>query len=152
MKPKNILLIILFCLGSFLLNAQAFEYTYDAAGNRIARQEIVLKSASIDNSSTETKGIQQDAATKTVYNAVLGEMTISIYPNPTKGNLLVKIENATNLEEIEFKLIDMKGTIILMQENITESNSIDLYDQPQGTYILNIYSGKEFSSWKIIKE
>ena len=47
MKFKVYLTLALVVLTNSLINAQDIEYSYDNAGNRIKKQEIVLKSAAV---------------------------------------------------------------------------------------------------------
>ena len=73
------------------------------------------------------------------------------YPNPTKGNLTLKIENfETNT--FSYQLCDVNGKII-RNEKLTEKISIvDLSDMKSGAYFLKVTnSKKEVKTFKIIK-
>lgn len=68
------------------------------------------------------------------------ENNISIYPNPTQGNLNIKVHNTTNIES--FKLYSIDGRLIMNDnpEVIDSTFTLNLSDLVSGTYIINLYS------------
>lgn len=133
-------------------NAQAqsthyhYQYSYDESGNREQRIYIgtTLKSASIENSSAfnEEKPITE--------NFGFGE--IKIYPNPTKGNLIVEIPDF-EAEKISILVFNLQGKEIMYKTGAPNSrNQVNLSNLPSGMYVLKIVAGQEFSDWKIIKD
>lgn len=76
---------------------------------------------------------------------------ISAYPNPTKDNVLVTINDA---EEHAYTLTNVEGKLI-QQGKMTRSAQLSLADQAIGTYLLKIttkINEEEFIIIKIIKE
>ena len=69
---------------------------------------------------------------------------IKIYPNPIKKILLIESQN--NIEKSE--IFSLTGQLI----KTFKGTEIDLSELKKGTYIIKIYSDKEYISQKIIKE
>jgi len=86
-----------------------------------------------------------------IYTDVLLETLITIYPNPTKGLLAVKISNLPQQSVSSLTLFDMQGKVII-QQSLSDENRLDISAQSAGTYIMQIAIGDEITSWKIIKQ
>ncbi|WP_312323298.1 T9SS-dependent choice-of-anchor J family protein [Soonwooa sp.] len=69
---------------------------------------------------------------------------IKIYPNPTSD--LIKVEGLNNIEKI--RVFDMSGNIVLE----TKASEANIQNLTSGHYLVNIYSGKDVISRKIIKK
>lgn len=143
MKTKYTLLIFSILLGKLLFAQIRICYDYDKAGNRTDRT-VCLKNveATVDSISIAKKPIIED----------LGEMVITLYPNPTKGQLTVKITNMPDNTTGEITLHDLNGRLITRQNTIKESTLLELSAQPLGIYVLRIRAGDKVSEWKVIKE
>ena len=131
---RNILVLLLW----FVMGAQVVvNYDYDAMGNRIKR-EIVL-SRSMEN-------------TEKPLTETLSEKQISIYPNPTDGLLRIDISGRETTDKCKFSVFSLKGALvqdIYVSSSVTE---IDLSDESDGMYLLNIELNESKSVWKIIKK
>jgi antitoxin component YwqK of YwqJK toxin-antitoxin module len=130
-------------------------YSYDASGNRTDRV-IVLESGNTLRSSTF-----QDDGEEIVFqekiNYLIGdelsEADIQIYPNPTKGQLAVEINNISGEASGEIYLYDAGGKIIERRAFGAERKiDFDLSRQAAGIYILKINIEGKISTWKIIKK
>ena len=69
----------------------------------------------------------------------------SIYPNPTRDQ--IKITGYQNLEKIKIDLYDLLGVKLA----VFKSESINLFNYPNGIYFLNVYCGDQFKQIKILK-
>ncbi len=69
---------------------------------------------------------------------------IQVYPNPSSD--FINIKNLDNIQKI--RLYDVSGKMVLE----TQFNEIDIRKLPAGQYILNVHSGSEIISKKIIKK
>ena len=81
----------------------------------------------------------------TTIETVDGEMTISIFPNPTSNTINVVFD-----KELELSLFNILGQQVIK----TSNKNIDISNFEKGTYILvveNIETGN-FTNFKIIKE
>lgn len=121
-------------------------YTYDAAGNRIERDVITLRSRTVSTDEEETPLPFEDNVAK---------YKILIYPNPTKGQLRVDI-SSDNFDENtisgELSVFNLKGQLVVKEKIRAARTDIDLFNSPSGIYIMRININSETSSWKVIKE
>ncbi|KFC21571.1 T9SS-dependent choice-of-anchor J family protein [Chryseobacterium sp. FH1] len=69
---------------------------------------------------------------------------LQVYPNPSSD--FIKIKGVDNIQKI--RLYDVSGKIVLE----TQSAEADIRRLPAGQYILNVHSGAEIISKKIIKK
>lgn len=147
MKPKLFILktgIILFAFIIFLqvksLKAQSIGYGYDDSGNRVSKTIIVEPEKSTKESDKQPK-----------FNDMVGDLEVTVYPNPTRGELVVDIINLPDDTPSTITVYDLSGKTVYTNSHLEMINRIDLTDQAQGTYILRIKSGDKISDWKIIK-
>lgn len=81
---------------------------------------------------------------------------ILCYPNPTNGLIGFEFANvstlssASNIQQITIS--NICGEIILTKSDIQKSKTIDLSGLESGIYIVNVYSGDEIFTSKIVKE
>ncbi len=116
-------------------------YGYDAAGNRISR--------TIELSSRSAPAPEEEEPT--VYSEILSEIELKIYPNPTDGLLKVEIYNLPVEQAAEIRLYSLSGALVTTLGGITDSVTIDISNQPAGTYVMKIVAGDKQTEWKIIK-
>ncbi len=128
---------MLICATGFA-QTKVYRFTYDSSGNREKRQFIQLKSGQVTSE-------------EYIYEDVVNQLEIKIYPNPTKGIINVKIP-MDDEKTMMLQLLNINGS--LLQENFVtdELTIIDLSGKPSGLYILRIRGGDESSEWKILKE
>lgn len=74
---------------------------------------------------------------------------LSIFPNPTDGNL--KIDLGAVYSDVEFIITDLAGKIVLSHV-VNESQIIELeLDQPAGTYLMTIKSETQKAVFRLVK-
>jgi len=126
--------------------SQSTHYTYDASGNRIMRQTIILQSslAAAASDSTGSK-LNNRFAEK------IDQIQINLFPNPTLGIVNINVTNAPEHSVIEYEILDLSGNIL--QRNRAENNkfSADFSSLPTGTYFISLRTGTSQSSWKVIR-
>ena len=75
----------------------------------------------------------------------------SAYPNPTTGNLTLKVESFDTSEMI-YQLFDFNGRIISNHSLSGTETTIDMTNLPSSTYFLKVLEGsKEIKTFKIVK-
>ena len=79
----------------------------------------------------------------------LQQKGISIYPNPTNGNVNFEFAN-NNIQKITIS--DMTGKTIVEKDNIQQNEMIDLSSFENGIYIIKIQTDNEIFTTKIVKE
>ena len=77
--------------------------------------------------------------------------TLLVYPNPTSGVFSIDCKN-TSLDDCDFHIYDEFGKLLISNNLIKGSNTIDLSGQPNGIYFFQlIEGGKSTSFQKIVK-
>ncbi len=139
MKP--IILCILICT-SFALSAQDINYEHDNNGNRILREVVVLKTTMAgDNPSGSANSTQW------------GAFSIKVFPNPTKGLVVMEISDLSPEDQGEIFVSTINGQ--LLNRFALDSSGkweVDLQDQPSGIYLVKVVLNEKNKVWKIIKE
>ncbi len=158
---------LLIFLGIFPAGAQnTVQYGYDASGNRISRTIVMKQMApapqdSSENAIKEQEAManvpgqfddNQNAAFQEIYADMLSEAAITIYPNPTKGQLSVRITNLPQNTTSALELFDIRGRSLVRKEAVSEYNELDISHQPVGTYLMQITIGSSVTTWKIIRQ
>ena len=145
MKHFKIVVLLLLFSGLYL-NGQAqtapgFAFDYDADGNMTRRYLVVI-----------TDGLRSaDSEKEENLSVVEKEHKITIYPNPTSGNITVGITSLDDEKHNFLYLYDVMGKLIETIEIKSELTPVEIKG-PSGIYLLNIYLGDSVSKWKIIKE
>lgn len=127
-------------------------YTYDMAGNRTSRHLVTLSNGA-SYAKANTSGQESIPAVEQ-----LGNHVITVYPNPTKGELSIDIQGVSQNpieagdEAIRFILYSAQG--VLLQTKYAEPGitSLNMVAYPSGWYILRILDGGKFTELKIIKQ
>lgn len=125
-------------IGSLFTQTPGYYYSYDASGNRETRTytTVFLKHG-------DTTITQED----------FENYQIRIYPNPIDDHFKVEINQLSNEKgkKISFILRDLQGKVILKRENESNDFQVDMQNQPNGTYFLNILINDKRIIWKIVK-
>lgn len=130
---------ILLAVGGFI-HADRYVFSYDASGNRVyCEKEILIRGD--ESQDKDRRPRSQD----------LTLCHVTIYPNPTQGQLRVEITGAETLEGASITIYSSSGSVIYYDNNLNYINDIDLSPCSKGIYLLMIRIGGETSSWKIIK-
>lgn len=140
---RKILLATLFSLVTVCSYGQLYLYAYDAAGNRITRRYSVngmsLISEENENEEVQLSKMQQKY-----------QMTARM--TDTKGEIVIGITPLDSETQGEITIYNLNGVQILKAQVREEETSINLADQPAGTYVLRVTVNETTKSWKIIKE
>ena len=166
---QSYVLTCLTVLLSLSATAQSQSYVscgYDYSGNRISRTIYMPMLTPPPQDSTEVvvededttlaalqdmENGNDDQAPQEIFTDALSETLITIYPNPTRGLLTVKMSNMPQHSTSSLTLFDIQGRVITQQQSLSDENKLDISAQPVGTYVMRIAVGEEMVSWKIIK-
>ena len=74
------------------------------------------------------------------------------YPNPTQGNLKVSISGLENSDKCHLDVYSIQGTQILAFDVNSDNANVDISNQPNGVYMLQITINGKSTTWKIIKK
>jgi len=163
----NIKFRIIIFLAAALLSVQAaaqvnIGYTYDVAGNRIAKyvttpmaapeqvepafpEYVQAENEKTVNGETEN-GERINAQTDNVGTE------ISVYPNPTIDGVTVRTSATDETTTTEIALYNTNGNRLVSRKSKTELTQIDMSKLPAGAYIMKISGNGKTVEWKIIKE
>jgi hypothetical protein len=121
------------------------NYLYDKAGNRtsVNMDEIDLRSASVAKLD-ENEPLADD---------LFGAREIKIYPNPTRGDLNIQIQNGEKEEKYQYLLFDLNGRLLMeFSHSGNGTVPLNLHSFYTGTYILVIRTSDGDLKYKIMKE
>lgn len=132
-----------------------YSFSYDAAGNRIG--VIKLKTALMTPDVIDLK-IDLDTINSFLNEQLIedefcnDEFSISVYPVPVKRSLNISIATEDECANYLFNLCDISGKNLLSGNLSNGKNTFDVFDYPDGIYILKIIYQKKVFQTKIIKE
>jgi hypothetical protein len=148
-KTTNLFLLILFLL-SFSMEGKVqcqsiVSYAYDNAGNRISRKVVLL-------SSNPTHVKKDTISTPAPVAEQLGDRKITVFPNPTKGDLAVDITGGNDKDEMQIVLISAQGIQLQTLKAVTGTTPVNMLHYPPGWFILRVKAGDKMTEFKIIKQ
>ncbi|MDD4553605.1 MAG: T9SS type A sorting domain-containing protein [Bacteroidales bacterium] len=152
MKKTLFVCIILFLITPVAVYAQGInsyvEYAYDAAGNRVLRKIIHLT----DNIDTLKSLTSSDSLLSG--NKPLQSLTgyVLIYPNPTKGQVTLKITDLNDDELAEYTIYTLSGQKLKEGKTVHKCTVINFDTYSPGVYLLNVKFREKTEFWKIVKE
>ena len=121
--------------GPIPITTNHVSYTYDAAGNRVSRTTVILEKPEDKGNKSNTLDIKKNPFI---------EGSIVIAPNPTTGTLYISFN--------DIELVEDTGRKVLSQKVQSNREELNLTNNPSGTYILKIVSGKHKIDYTVIKE
>jgi len=149
MKKYIYTLITALCAISYNAVSQSVSFSYDADGNMSSRTVVTLKStdfyANDDEAEAEEEFLPEIVSTE------LGAQKITVYPNPTKGRILVEIQPLNFEEESFMRLFNSQGQLIETVHITQEQTPLEIAGSA-GVYLLDVHLGTQISKWKIIKQ
>jgi len=123
---------------------QNIEYDYDATGNRISRQFVVLSNDSIP-------GNESTWNNRSIISDNIADIPIRLYPNPTKGELFINIESLPENKIIWLELYSLSEGKLIQAKTLKNENLLNLSPYRKGTYILIIRHTDVMRSWRVIR-
>jgi hypothetical protein len=152
---KKQILFLIFAIPLFCMAQRSLirQYEYDAAGNRIARATIKLKSSTPEPSdSTEVYSSKSGSSEIEYFVEKMAQVEIKIYPNPTTEKITLEIGNMEQLQTGKFTLFSPTGQLLQDQPVHSITTIISLANLPQGAYILKVHINDRTEDWKVIKQ
>jgi hypothetical protein len=148
MKPIVYTSLFLLLFSAYCA-AQSVEYVYDSAGNRTLRRIIVMSSSQSEQlrSEKEEDTNPEENEVQPAEADVIAGLTVSIYPNPTRGLLVVEVQGGEQ-DKLPLALYDSLGKQLINRQIGRGYNRLDLSTCLAGWYILCI-GDREY---KIIKQ
>ena len=147
------LLVAGFLLACAGVRAQSrVEFGYDAAGNRIYRRVIVLDGGQRRAETEETYPADEEEAPEAPTESWLpaSGRTVRIYPNPTHGRLLVRVDGA--LESGSLTVYSLGGARLHASSLQEGENILDLSGLDDGRYVLVLNMDGEKKEYVVVKK
>lgn len=115
-------------------------FVSDSVGYIVGWKGTVLKTTNGGITITNPTGIQED-----------NKLTFSLYPNPVKEKLNIKIYQ--DLSDVVLKIYNINGKLISEYKNLNSNNlSFNTKQLKSGVYFLEYTDGKKIYSRKFVKE
>ncbi|MFA6922991.1 MAG: T9SS type A sorting domain-containing protein [Bacteroidales bacterium] len=176
---KKLTLIAIVLLTGIAVKSQNYQFGYDANGNRITRDVIEIpqgkpegkddpknetaknNTTSEENSGENTGAITDnntqnnnasESQTEKTYEASLGSQKITIYPNPTKGELKIDITNLPQATNGLILITDMQGRVIYKSQNVNSTNTLSIANESAGNYVMKIVINGKSKEWLVVKQ
>jgi hypothetical protein len=132
-------------------NSQPMSYAYNATGNHLNRNIIVLES-----NPQKTLRTDPPVAIKVngspVAEEKFGNQKVRIYPNPTASILKVDIQGFEEGMKSSIYLCNLSGLLLIGKSPATANNILDLSGLQSGTYVLKVTLGNKRNEWKVLKK
>ena len=145
-KVLTLSFMVLLCVNQLL--AQTIHYEYDASGNRTKRYITLPGKSAVANDSIQN----DDSFKKEEFVDWLDKMKITVYPNPTQGNLSIEIANLPENPDAILSVHSIDAQLLQKTEIHETATRLDFTPYPTGVYILRIVSGTKKVEWKIVKQ
>ncbi len=88
------------------------------------------------------------AGSGTAVNDLSFENSISVYPNPTSGNVKIGLGNINNAVSVD--VYSLTGQLLKTVNNVSSNSSIELGDLGQGYYILKVSDGQKSATKRVV--
>jgi hypothetical protein len=152
---KKAIFAILFLFVLFQLEAQTFTYTYtyDGSGNRTKRVCVQVKDLEGPSIFDSQAGRLKESYTAgESLDEYVDNRVITLYPNPTRGEIVLRIEPLPEGVTGRITVIGTDGRLCLEIMQLSEYNDLDMTGLSSGSYILLLEMNGKESSYQLIKE
>jgi hypothetical protein len=151
MKTISIIFLIttlLFILLSIVSSQTTprVSFFYDQAGNRLTRTVILAPSYIKKHTGHD------EAPDSVAVASQFGDITITVFPNPTKGALAVEVMGGNVDDRVKVVLHTSEGRQLQTIEGNAGIIPVDMTQYASGCYVLRIYAGVNVTDFKVIKQ
>jgi len=87
---------------------------------------------------------------KSYYSNVNDIIALKIYPNPTKEDVIIQVDNFKG-EVLNYRLLDITGKELKSGDILTPEVSVSLSSFPPATYFMEVKQGERASVYKVVK-
>lgn len=126
---------------------------FRAYRGKIESTTSLLKSSEdeLTNTNSETQDIELKYSIEEMdFNEMQTVSTIAVYPNPTSGQLNIKVDNVNDL--IQLSICNISGHIILATQISELETTLDISEVQEGVYFIKLQKNNEVITKQIIKE
>jgi hypothetical protein len=141
---RKILFFSVFALFASATAAQTLQFAYDEAGNRISRTITIL--------SPDLRAGEERQDVTSLVEQLATDLSVKIYPNPTKGLLQVELLGIGTDETVQLVLFGLNGQVLLQTDTTSKLVSVDMLEHSTGVYVLRLTVRGRSTDYKIIKQ
>ena len=120
----------------------------------VNNESYVITKSSYENYEGAVSVVDQDVSVDVILIMVgiadNNELTVTLFPNPTKRMLHLSIAN--NIPQVNFTLVDINGKIVMEKVITNNKEVIDLKGNPKGIYFVNLTVNNKNYTKKIVLE
>ena len=128
-------------------------YDYDVSGNRTCRRVLTIPGGGKSAHSTNTDVSEETTPEKeVVYTEKIGNIKLTVFPNPTTQTATIRIHNYTDFTEGSLFLYTPSGQLLQQYQINSSEFTIDLSNYVAGNYLLKLQMNQHSDTWKIIKQ
>ena len=130
---------------------KTYQYEFDEAGNRKARYEVTLSSGDGESLISDGAFNPNNLKIETLEDYIAGK-NLKIYPNPTRGELVLEFTEFPEDSPITMKLFDSNGRLLKSELVNGQYHLLDINNEPNGNYLLVLTLKKFKKTYQIIKQ
>jgi len=151
MKQMIFIFIALFVINT--AKGQTLQFTYDAAGNQIKRELVVISVNSVLSTNNIEDTVNEEETPLPKSNSLNENSTIiEFYPNPVVD--LLNVEWSSELHLTQIMIFDNMGKLLQIKKvkSSTQRETFNFSTYSAGIYYIRVFDAAEQSkSYKIIK-
>lgn len=156
--------VFLLCLSLYLMPAVSIKaqsnsfivFDYDHNGNRTSMYYIFTRvdenELPKDTTAFYRNILSDELSPNDISDGYNVNISLSIYPNPTTGHLVLASDGDSSNQVIIARLVSAQGKLIEERRLVSNQTEFDLTQEPAGVYFLYIERTGEKQLWKIIKQ
>jgi hypothetical protein len=135
-----------------MLSAQGGSYTSNGFIFSQSVGQLSVIGTSTTSQLTFQQGFQQSLVAIVNNTISSPDFLVTIYPNPVEDSFTITVINSPE-EPLTIKIINLLGQQIYQCElaSFQSQKSIPFASYPRGTYLVQLYAGKQITTKKIIK-
>lgn len=147
----RILIVSLIMLCFNIGFSQNVTYTYDDAGNRLTRALLVIQkiTSATNNIESVEKSVNCISGNKSI---TIDNVVVKVSPNPNGGRFDVTIDKPKQQTKVGIYLHSLNGTLVYEENKANTTNTINITNRENGTYILTVTVNGSKETWKVIKQ
>ena len=134
--------LLIAAIAPSMAQSSSYEYSYDAAGNRIRRAVVPLHKGT--GAVAEAEGTLPDGGMPLFGTALIA------FPNPTTGTVRLETGGASPIAG--YRLYDARGVLLEQGRCGAATMTLDLSARTDGVYLIEVTVGTERRHIKIIKQ
>jgi len=104
------------------------------------------------NSEIANNNLEEETALEEEDLLNTSELEVQLFPNPTKGEITVKVTGVDDISNITYVVYDITGKEVLSGMLRTLTSGISLANEIPGIYSLKLNLDGNIQYWKIVKE